>query len=297
MTTTTDPALTPGAMLHYKSRELYDGALIEFEFAPAGFLKKDGEPRRADWRAYHVTEPGGKRTRKPSVTTLLDAIIPKPGIAPWAEARGIEGAIEAVRRGDIDPATVLDPVDAVRALRLGADAQKEEAATRGLNVHDLLERYMLDGSPPNPASAPPAHAGYIRALAMWLVKARPEPTQVEQLVYSARHGYAGRLDLRCVIDGADTLVDLKTQANAGIYEGAHVQTAMYRLAAEECGDPAPERTVVVVLAENGAFREMDCLADEDAVAAALKWCEVIRPIQSACASLNRVEREARKAAA
>lgn len=291
---TLDLSLTPGAMLHARARELDDGTLIEFEQAPAGFLKKDGEPRRADWRAYFVTPPGGRRTRVPSVTTLLDAIIPKPGIVPWAEARGIEGAVEAVRRGEIDPATVLDPVEAVRALRLGADAAKDEAATRGVDVHALLEAYALDGVAPNPADFPASHAGYIQALARWLVKARPEPTQVEQLVYSAAHGYAGRLDLRASIDGVDTLVDLKTQRSAGIYEGAHVQAAMYALAATECGDPEPQRTIIVVLAEDGAFREMDCLAGPEQVKAALEWCAMVRPIQSACAQRNRVEKEARR---
>jgi hypothetical protein len=261
-----DPRTVPGALERMLRRELPDGAVIEFEEAPAGWLTKDGEIRRKDHRAYYFTPassecgpcdgsgrvagkrpnttkqcPGckgtgdpGRRTRKTSVTTALDAICPKPGLQPWYEARGIEGAIEAVRLGLIDPfdpASAAMAVDMVRSRRLGADRARDDAADRGLNVHACLEHYMLTGEPPNPADHPVEHWGYLRALTRALLLLDPEPVAVEQLVCHPEDGYAGRLDLRARINGRLTTVDAKTQERGGIYMAAHAQVNLYERAA------------------------------------------------------------------
>ena len=48
-----DPATIPGALELFMRREVGDGdGLIEFEFAPAGWLMSSGEVRQKDWRAY-----------------------------------------------------------------------------------------------------------------------------------------------------------------------------------------------------------------------------------------------------
>lgn len=293
MSVTVDLSTVPGAMQTTLSRTV-GGGLIEFEFAPAGWLTKAGEARLRDWRAYYLTK-GGKRTRLPSVTTLLDSILPKAGLPPWAEARGIEGAIQAVRIGEIDPHDErVDAVATVRALRLGADRARDDAAGRGLNVHAVLERYAQTAEPPDLSDHPPEEWGYVQGLTRWLLHARPEPLAIEQLVASAEHGYAGRLDLKARIGGLVTLVDLKTQASAGIYESAHLQARMYDIADRECGGEGCSQAIVVVVAENGEFREMPCAADERAVLCALDYYRALRPIASACQSANRVEREARR---
>jgi hypothetical protein len=324
-----DPSNTPGALLEHKTRELRDGGLIEFELAPYGWLTRDGERRRSDYRAYYFTPAafdcapcegsgripgkrdgstkqcptckatgaGAKRVRLPSVTTLLDSICPKPGIPPWSEARGIQGAVEAVRRGLIDPddeANVAMAVELVRANRLGADRARDEAATRGLNVHGCLEQYALTGEPPNPADHPVEHWGYIRGLARWLLKADPEPVAIEQLVAHPELGYAGRLDLRANIGGLLTTVDLKTQENGGLYSTAHLQVGMYELAAQRCGDEPASLLTCVVVAANGEFREMAANHDPSVLRSALDYYAAIKPIDAMCASANRLEREARK---
>lgn len=299
LTDTLDPRLIPGAMQESKSREIPDLGLIEFEFAPAGWLAKNGQPRLRDWRAYYFTPLDGKRGRFPSVSTMLDAIFPKGGLPVWTEARGIEGAVEAVRRGEIDPqnaASAARAVDTVRALRLGADRARDDAADRGLNVHACLETYNLTGEPPNPADHPEEHWGYLRALTRWLLKADPEPVAIEQLVAHGGDGYAGRLDLRARIGGLLTTVDLKTSERGQIFAQAHVQAALYERAAVWCGDEPASAMTVVVCAADGEFREMPCAADERAVDAALAWYRCSRPIDSVCESANRAEKKARAAA-
>lgn len=323
-----DPSNTPGALSEQKARRLVDGGLIEFELAPAGWLMPNGERRRWDWRAYHYTPApvdcdceGGrrfdrsargrrcqdcngtgvvaKRVRLPSVSSVLGAISPKPGLPPWAEARGIEGAIEAVNRGLIDPKdpeSVKRAVEIVRANLLGADRARDTAADRGLNVHACLEHYMRTGSPPNPAHHPVEHWGYLRALSRWLVKVNPEPegAQIEQLVAHPELGYAGRFDLRCQCDGMTVLWDGKTQERGGIYLGAHAQVGLYERAAQRCGDQPADLLKIVVFAANGEFREMAADHDLMFTDAALEWYREAKPVDSMCAQHNRAEIEARK---
>lgn len=287
----------PGAMQTYLKRDLPDGALLEFEQSPAGFLKKDGKPRLVDHRAYYVTEPGEeKRKRLPSVTTLISSIIPVD-LTRWGEEHGIRGCIEAFRRGELDADhTDEDAVERVRALKLGADAARDRRATEGVNVHGLLEQWMVAETVPNPADHPSEVHGYIQALARWVTVTDPQVLAVERLVYSRRLGYAGRVDLLARIGGFTTLVDLKTQPRAGIYASAHIQAAMYALALEECGDEQPTAMRIVVLAEDGAYREMEVLATPETVGAALQWYRELKPIDNACVASNKIESQARRAA-
>lgn len=337
---------TPGAFQHQLERRVPAG-LIEFEQAPIGFTKLDGERRRADWRAYFWTpnaaecepcgstgrEPGArpnttrkcgacdgtgdtsKRTRVPSVTTLLDTILPKPGLPPWAEARGIEGAIEAIEKGIIpwrasmvdgeidvvavglDPDAAANAVDLVRANRLGADRARDDAASRGLNVHALLQTYMETGQLPVPSDHPAEHQGYVAALIDFLETVRPEPVAVEELVCDPAYGYAGRYDLCAKVDGQVGLFDAKTSEKAQIFPGAHLQIALYARAALACGDGEVDFTRVVVFGADGDWRQMNGAANDRLVDAALEFARLLRPVSSVCESKNRAEREARKAVA
>jgi hypothetical protein len=326
----TDPAKTPGAMQHTKRRDLTDGSVIEFEEAPAGWLTRDGDVRQQDHRAYYLTVPGDdcelcegtgrrydqsrrgrrceicagtgsmtRRTRLASVSTILDAICPKGGLPFWAEARGIEGAVEMVRDGRLDPHTPgLAPVAAVRKARMGADRARDDAAERGLDIHAILENYMLTGRAPNPADYPPHLHGYIRGLVAWLLKAQPEPLAVEELVCSPSDGYAGRMDLRAIIGGLVVAVDLKTQENGCIYPAAHLQVGLYERAVVACGDEPADLRMVVVVAANGEFRDMQANHDERMIDTTLAFYhDVAKPLNSVCESANRIEREARKVVA
>lgn len=292
-----DPATQPGGLQHYLRRELPDGGLVEFEQAPTGWLTKTGELRRRPHRAYFYTPPAAKRGRLPSTTTLLDSICPKDGLPHWSEARGIEGAVTAMHHGLISPATSpQDAVGIVRSNRLGAEAIRDKAAGRGLNVHDCLEQYMRTGSPPRLADHHRDDHGYITALSKWLLHAQPEPVAVEQLVVSPEDGYAGRLDLRARIAGLLTTVDAKTQERAGIYRGAHLQVGLYERAAVRCGDEPASRCIIVVFAANGEYREMAADHATQVADAALAYYRAVKPIDSVCESANRVQRNARKAA-
>lgn len=284
----------PGAMQDVRTRILTDGGIIQFSFAPAGWLTQAGEPRRSDWRAYHYTAPDGTATRFPSVSTLLDSICPKPGLVSWSEKHGIIGAVRAVQLGEIDlESEPSEAVARVRALRLGADAARDEAAERGLDIHGLLERYMLTGETPRLDDYPIEHAGYVQAAAAWLLHANPEPIMVEELVCHPQAAYAGRSDLVAIIGGIRTRADFKTSQDAAVYSAAHYQIGLYEHAAMASGDEPTDTQIIVVLAANGEFRAETALVTPRIVEHALAYYRDIRGIDSFCASNNRAEKKAR----
>lgn len=298
----TDQGLStvPGAVSVQLTRTLPSGLLVQFEAAPAGWLKTDGTPRKRDWRAYYINRAPNvvpqARQRVESVTTICDRILPKDGLSTWSERQGIRGALEALRRGLLHPHTTDDDaVQIVRRNHLGADSARDEAADRGLNIHRLLEEYMLFAQVPNPADHPEPHRPFIRGLVKWLIHCNPEPEQVEMLVADPDEGYAGRLDLlaRVKVKGKPRLLlcDLKTQERGAIYESAHVQVQLYRRAEDRHGEHKIQGALIVVVDGQGGFREMDVIADADLADRALAYYRPIKRVTAACESVNRIVRK------
>lgn len=280
----------PGAMAVVVDRQLRGGT-VTFEQAPVGFLTQKSMPRKEEWRRYYWTPAGAtKRVVVPSVTTVCGSVIPKDGLPPWAEAEGIKGAIEAVRRGLILRHTT--PAEAVRIVRdadLGQEAAKDRAAGRGINVHRILEGYLASGGRiPNPAEHPEHHRPFIQGLARWLMAARPEPEAVEMIVCDPERGYAGRLDLIAKLARRRTLVDLKTQEDGKIYDSAHLQVQLLKQAEERFGDiTGIERLLLVAVDGHGNYREMECIAPPTIAEHALNFYKEIKPIVTQTDQINR----------
>ena len=304
---------------------------LRFESAKAGTLMENGEARRADHRAYHwIPDPvecrecGGtgrlfdrsaagrrcpagcvdgvlsKRVRLTSVTTLLSAISEKPGLVPWGENAGSRGTVRAIKLGLLDPfveGAEDMAINVVRANRLGADAARDDAAARGLNSHALIQGFLEDGTVPSLGDHPEDQWGYIRALSSWLLAARPEPEATELMVCDPTAGYGGRLDLIARIDGKRTLVDFKTSEKGKLWEGGHFQLGLLERGMRVCGDGEVDRRVLVALAADGSFREMEGRVSPPAVEATLVYAGFAKEVRSACERANRVEREAARAAA
>lgn len=202
------------------------------------------------------------RIAVPSVTGVLK-VLSRDALIPWAEARGIQGAVKAVALGEIDPSSdesAANAVSIVRTLGLGADAARDEGAGRGTALHGALELYVTKGEVPAFDAFPAQHRGYVQALCRWLISARPEPSAVEVCVGSIEHEFAGRLDLRATIDGEDLVVDLKTNAAGRVYDEPHLQCAAYMLAHVECGAAHPDGGLIVALGEDGNYDARRCEA-------------------------------------
>jgi hypothetical protein len=240
-----------------------------------------------------VTDPAQlkapKRVRLTSVTTLIDQILPKPALVPWAERETAEGMLTLLRAGELHPSlTAHEALAAMREAKIGAEGVRTTAARRGVDVHALLERYARDGTWADPVGLLDVDDyPYAHALNDWLRANRPEPHEIEQLVADPEHGYAGRLDLIATIDGQRTLVDLKTSPVAAIHEAAHTQCRLYHRASLVCGSDPCDRLMVVVVAKDGKYREEDCLLTDNAADAGLQWHRGLKPVSAHCAAANR----------
>lgn len=246
-----------------------------------------------------VTDPqqlrAPKRVRLESVSSVLDAVLPKGALTYWATREERKGVATLARAGEpVDRMTDDEIARAMREAGIGAEGARDTAARRGINIHELLEAFARDGSWADPVGILDVDDyPYAHALNDWLRKHRPEPLEIEQLVADPAAGYAGRLDLIATIDGQRTLVDLKSSEKAAVYDRAHAQCRLYHRASLVCGSEPCDRLMVVVVAKDGKHDEMDCLMTDRGIDAALNWRRALKPVTSACDQRNRREKTAR----
>jgi hypothetical protein len=226
------------------SRTLPDDAgLVEFEERPTGY------------RAYHFTPKDGKRVRLPSVTTILGEVTPKVALRPWYGRMAAESTLSLCRAGVLDGVAIGDVYDVLKARKEDPNSRAKDAAGRGTRVHAVMEAYLRDGTVPNPKDCPEEDRGYVRGLAAWLMKADPQPKEIERLVCAPEYGYAGRYDLRADVHNTDAIVDLKTNKRAEIYTEHELQIAGYHVAEVASGGTTPDRLLVVSVGPDGTYAE------------------------------------------
>lgn len=205
------------------------------EMTPSGFViqfwdsenVESGQPQQ---RRYLVD---GQRL--PSVTSLL-RILDKPALLDWAARLAKEG----VEWRDV----------------------RDEAGERGHNAHRLVLD-VLTGRQRRLSSLPEEHRAYGQAVMAWVASRNPRPLYTEKLVASVQHGYSGRLDLICDLDGGRPIVDYKTQTKWSErdgkrlppYEENALQLDLYAGAAIESGYLPPEYGLVVRLGPDGQYDE------------------------------------------
>lgn len=193
----------------------------------------------------------------PSVTQIL-GVLDKPALVWWGMRVGVEGACQLQAAQSL-PENPEEAVKALTARKLTVNHVKTRAATRGTSLHDALEAYMRDGTVPMPAGFPEEDRGYVRALAKAMLDLNPVPLAMEVVVGSAAHGFGGRYDLLCELDGMKVRLDLKTGKR--VYETAHLQLAAYELAALEMGESRSDYQAILRLGEDGSFEFVVCRAD------------------------------------
>lgn len=245
------------------------------------------------FRGYYLVPEVGKKTRLPSVTTIL-GVLNKPALMRWSEAEGIKGAVNAHRMGELDDLEPDECVERVRGLELGADAARNKAASRGLDIHSILETFATTGELPNPTDFPAEHGGYIQGLARVLLKLDPEPIHVEQLVCHREDLYAGRYDLLAMVDGKRTRLDLKTSAGGRAYPEAHIQLVAYDLAAVDCGEQPAEAMLTVAVGKDGSFEVADCVATPAHWRSVLSTYRALAEVRRPIDARHRAERKAAK---
>lgn len=182
------------------------------------------EKRREYWL---LPEGGQRRSRLPSVTTILRDTWPKPALLQWYAREGAN-----------------------------ASTALEAASQRGKAVHRFIETYATTGNLLDFADFPQDYWPYLRGAATFLWTYDIKPLAVELLVCHPELRFAGRLDLIAELadaPGVPTLVDFKTNPKGAIYNEAHVQCAGYRMANERCDGLEIQRVVLVGIGEDAGL--------------------------------------------
>lgn len=159
------------------------------------------------------------------VTTILGGGIPKPALIRWAPAVVANWVANPENKGELTSLLAGDPDTAVRYLKGLPNRERDEAAERGTEVHDLAEKLILTGE----VDAPEDLAGFIEGYLDFLDRWQITPVMAEQIIGNRAHWYSGKFDLIAtspyLADGKPVMIDLKT--SKGVYGETALQCAAY----------------------------------------------------------------------
>lgn len=222
------------------------------------------------------TMPQGRRYYRPStgeyapsVTTILNAAWPTPGLLPWAlreaaeyvvaNRKAVDAALSGVRLHRDNPRSdrvlvVTDPSAVESAVALITSSPwrvRDRARDVGSAIHDYLEAETL-GKPHEPC--PEALWPYVQEWGLWVGEYGVTFEAAEATVWG--DGYAGTLDAIVNIGGLRLLVDYKTGEK--VYPDAALQLYAYSMATimvlgdgREVERPAVDGTAVLHLRPSG----------------------------------------------
>ena len=217
----------------------------------------------------------------PSVTTVL-GVLDKPALPWWGMKVGVEGVKELYEQHKVD-CTRLSTEAAIEALtnhKLTVNHQRDKAGDRGSRVHAAFEEWAKTERVPNPDDFSDEDRGYVKGLVKFLEEVQPRPRACEVLVGSLEHGYAGRYDLRALLERerkvvykrtpkrgdhfariapGNLLVDLKTSKS--VYPSHSLQLEAYEQASVECGYPPTDARGILQVSDDGGYQFVRSVAD------------------------------------
>ncbi len=152
------------------------------------------------------------------VTTLLSEGYPKPALVNWAANTTASYAVD--HWDELARATVSDRIKKLKTARF---AERDRAARRGTEVHQLAEKLIQDEQ----VNVPDELAGHVESYVSFLDIWKPRPVLVESVVANRQWRYAGTLDMVIDLpDGRRMVADIKT-TRSGIYPETSYQLAAY----------------------------------------------------------------------
>lgn len=197
-----------------------------------------------------------------SVTTVLNQILNKPGLIPWAYNIGIENTVKVLsataeklikEERESEFALAVSNYDwtvvknHLKEKELTWESKRDAGGDRGTIVHSYLEARIKGENPPNECELFP---DYCQSLDKFLDDYQPEFHASELTVVSMKLEYAGTLDALCTITkhpsnrrhrpmiGKEVVLDLKTGSDGKVYPEVHFpQIDAYAEAYVEMNDP------------------------------------------------------------
>lgn len=252
---------------------------FEIHTLPSGVTVAYRDRDHSYWKEAKGDKGSG---RLAGVTTVIAPMDWRPdGLMKWASRLTREGvaALAAEGLGCEDPEDILaslqwlrdgETIDrALTDARLRYTDARDDAATRGTNVHLHALHALADGRPvPAYAEMTAEERGYSRGVGAWWLREQPEVIASEFLVADLDLGVAGRPDLLCRLrDRRVALVDAKTSG----YLSAKfpVQLSGYSQLGIVSGYEPPEIGIVLQVAEDGSFNAVEVELDHGDFLAAL----------------------------
>lgn len=167
--------------------------------------------------------------RLPSVTTITGCY-PKPWMMGWVKKESrlaAEALTKLYKSGKLSPD---EAIEGFANIVNAAESKRESAATIGKVAHEHIHHSLVGKDVPAPED--PKVREILATFEGWKRRVEFRLVDTERVVWSARHGYAGRLDTVGWVEGHLTLVDFKT--SSGIYKDMAIQIAAYANAWDEC---------------------------------------------------------------
>lgn len=175
------------------------------------------------YEAKHWYKHKGERLTIISVTGAVGMVDKSRPLIIWATRLAQEYLL--TRLGDQIQITESHILEACNQHKI----KKEEAASKGSEVHKWAEEFILGKNPVLPKDEKVLNG--VIAFLSWVKEHDVKFKESERMIYSKKHDYVGTLDAIAVIGGKTSLIDFKT-SNA-VYSTMHYQVAGYQLAYEE----------------------------------------------------------------
>lgn len=137
----------------------------------------------------------------PGVTTILKAL-PKDALINWAANATADAAVDRW-----DELAGMKPAARLAVLKKARYDDRDTAANRGTEVHEVAQRYLQDEE----VAIADEIAGHVESYAAWVTDWKPEALLVEAVVMSHRYGYAGTVDLGVEFDDPAVIALLAKQ--------------------------------------------------------------------------------------
>lgn len=217
----------------------------------------DGKPQQ---RRYCIGGVDGKRV--PSISTIA-GVFEKPVLVP-AAVKLQEEAVIALAQTGVDLAGMTQTELREHLVKSGGhyDVIWGEARQRGSIAHDALV-HLIAGEKVDHDTFPQHALPWVSAAERFVRSERPEAIDVEYVVASEVHGFAGRGDLLCRLpDGRLARVDYKTVSKWSADKVGHrrppyaenlLALTGYEIGAEESGYAASDVRWIVRLGPDGDY--------------------------------------------
>jgi hypothetical protein len=259
----------------------------------------------------HTYSTDGRDLLGVSTVAKIGGVEDTWGIASaWGFRIGYEGSYDLYLQQVLQQCDTKDDLRSELKKRgLTPWSKRDKAAERGTWVHDTWEQLAQDGTVPDLDSMPEEVREHVRAILRFHLEYRPTYIATEVQVTSTKHGFAGRYDIRCLIDvkkiapklvDHDTpqanrvnamlaykpdeqalcLIDLKT--SKGVYPLTHFpQLAGYEGAGLEMGFPSTDAQFVLNTHPDGTYELVASWAQYDHFLAYLGATKAIHRLRAA----------------